>query len=353
MSSKSPSYIKDSSKSKAKKKFDRKPDQGQQAQATAAAASPTQGVLQNLLKYQGLYKKAESLYRADEEKVMDHFKEKDKDGKYYFTMIKKGTANDKVNALQMMVKKAPARCLSLLQQLLTLARHKNRKQAEGALAALRDLFTQDILKDEAKLVAFQKNERITGAPADGAQVANTDLVDAYVDHGIKEFYRDYVTNILVDLSKDDLEFYRKMALDILGELIQRKPEIEDVILGILINKLGDSARKVQLHATMVLCRLVKDHPQMARVIVHETFLMLQRPGLKTSQRYYAASFLNKVGSLAGKADDGLRVELFKLYFVMFRNMLKSPQELKESLAVKKDRSKSKKQQIKEKQAAIK
>lgn len=81
--------------------------------------------------------------------------------------------------------------------------------------------------------------------------------------------------------------------------------------------------------------------------------MLQRPGLKTSQRYYAASFLNKVGSLAGKADDGLRVELFKLYFVMFRNMLKSPQELKESLAVKKDRSKSKKQQIKEKQAAIK
>jgi len=54
-----------------------------------------------------------------------------------------------------------------------------------------------------------------------------------------------------------------MALDIMGDLIQRKPEIEDVILSILINKLGDNSRKVQLHVMMVLCRVLKNHPQMA------------------------------------------------------------------------------------------
>ena len=56
-----------------------------------------------------------------------------------------------------------------------------------------------------------------------------------------------MTNILVDLSKDDIEYYRKLALDILVELMTKKPEIEEVILNILINKLGDSSKKIQAH----------------------------------------------------------------------------------------------------------
>lgn len=61
---------------------------------------------------------------------------------------------------------------------------------------------------------------------------------------MKEIYRDFVTNILVDLSKDDIEYYRKLALDILVDLMSKKPEIEEVILSILINKLGDSSKKI-------------------------------------------------------------------------------------------------------------
>ena len=56
---------------------------------------------------------------------------------------------------------------------------------------------------------------------------------------MKELYRDFVTNVLVDLSKDELDYYKKLALDILVHLMSTKPEIEDIILGILINKLGD------------------------------------------------------------------------------------------------------------------
>lgn len=161
-----------------------------------------------------------------------------------------------------------------------------------------------------------------------------------------------MSSILVDLSKDDLDYYRKMALDILGDLLQRKPEMEDTILQILINKLGDSSKKVQQHAMMVLCRVLKNHPQMAPVIIHETYLMLQRPGLKQSQRLYATQFLNKIASLTAKTDDKVRVELFKVYFAMFKSMLKNPKEVKAEL-FKKDRTKSKKQQIKEKMQAIK
>ena len=50
--------------------------------------------------------------------------------------------------------------------------------------------------------------------------------------------------VLVGMSKDDLEYFRKMAMDVLGELIASKPEIEELILGVIVNKLGDGNKKV-------------------------------------------------------------------------------------------------------------
>ena len=86
-------------------------------QTAAEHAQPEKkepSILKDLLLYQTLFKKAEGLYKEDEQKCMDHFKEKDKDGKYYHTMIKKGTANDRASALQMLIRKAPGRSLSLI-----------------------------------------------------------------------------------------------------------------------------------------------------------------------------------------------------------------------------------------------
>lgn len=69
--------------------------------------------------------------------------------------------------------------------------------------------------------------------------------------------------------------------------------------------------------------------------------MLQRPGLKPVQKYYTVSFLNKIAIICGH-DEKARINLFRAYFFMFRNILQNPTERKE-LICKKDRSKSKKQ----------
>ena len=81
---------------------------------------------------------------------------------------------------------------------------------------------------------------------------------------------------------------------------------------------------------------------MSQVIIHETYLMLQRPGLKQSQRLYATQFLNKIAIISAKSDEKVRVELFKVYFAMFKSVLKNPKEINETV-FKKDRTKSKKQ----------
>ena len=46
------------------------------------------------------------------------------------------------------------------------------------------------------------------------------------------------------LTHDDLEFYRKFGLNILEYCLENKPEMEEVILEIIINKLGDLSKKV-------------------------------------------------------------------------------------------------------------
>lgn len=234
---------------------------------------------------------------------------------------------------------------------MTLAKKNNRKQAEFAYFALRDLFSKTLLKDGQKLTAFQYHPLVKDKIQE--EIPNFDIVEAYYDHCIKETYRDFVTNVLVELSKDDLEYFRKLALDILVDLIQAKPEIEDLILSIVINKLGDNSKKVQLHAISVLCKLVKNHHKMASTIVHEVNVMLQRPGITVVQRYYSTAFLNKVALIGGSHDEKLRLSLFKVYFYMFRSILQKPEEKKSDALDKKDRSISKRDRIEKNKKTLK
>ena len=88
-----------------------------------------------------------------------------------------------------------------------------------------------------------------------------------------------MTEILVQCSKDDLEYFRKLSLDLLADLISKKCELDDIILGILINKLGDLSKKVQQHAIKCLTRLLYNHAELAPITIHETNLLLQRPAI--------------------------------------------------------------------------
>lgn len=236
--------------------------------ATETTDSKNPTVIHDLLKFTSIYKKAEKLYNEDEQRVIAFKLQKDRDAQYYDTMIKKGTLNDKINSLSLLIQKDPSRGLNYLGQIMKEAKKHNRKQAEVAILALKELFINHLLQDNTKLSAFQYNPRIMGKT--DSEIPNFDLIDSYYDHCIKEIYRDYIMEVLVRLSSDDLDYFKKLSLDIMVELISSKPEIEEVILGILINKLGDSSKKVQQHAISVLCKLLKDQREMASVIIHET-----------------------------------------------------------------------------------
>jgi len=146
------------------------------------------------------------------------------------------------------------------------------------------------------------------------------------------------------MSHDDLEFHRRFALNVLEELLEKKPELEERILQILVNKLGDTSKKVQCHVIYLLLKLSQAHVEMTPVIVHEVNLFITRHGTKNTHLYYAVAYLNRISSMVAPKDERVRVMLLRIYFSLFKRLLKTDDKSQEAKVIepKKDRNKSKK-----------
>lgn len=118
------------------------------------------------------------------------------------------------------------------------------------------------------------------------------ILNAYYEHRLKELYSEYIS-VLKALAQDDLEFYRKFALNALQGCIEKKPEQEELILEILVNKLGDTSKKVQCHTIYLLLKLSQAHIEMTEVVVHAVSLFIGR-SKEQSHIFYSVAYLNRI-----------------------------------------------------------
>ena len=147
----------------------------------------------NLQIAQKLYEKASKVVDAKHKALSDSLA-KSKDGNWYFTMLSKGTATDKISALAMLVQKDPVASHPYLVQLLGLTKKHNRKQAEQAVTAFKDLFLQGhMFKLNEKLHVFQKNPVIQ---AKGTACSEEEIVQAYHEHCIRELLREFCSSVI-------------------------------------------------------------------------------------------------------------------------------------------------------------
>jgi len=129
--------------------------------------------------------------------------------------------------------------------------------------------------------------------------------------------------------------------------LEKKPEMEEVILDIIINKLGDTSKKVQCHAIYLLLKLSQAHMEMTPVIVHSVTLFLSRHSTKPSHVFYSVAYLNRIAGLVAPKDEKVRLMLLRTYFSLFRKILGEEEAKgggdaeKVVIPVKKDRTKSK------------
>jgi hypothetical protein len=107
-------------------------------------------------------------------------------------------------------------------------------------------------------------------------------------------------------------------------------------LEILVNKLGDTSKKVQCHTIYLLLKLSQAHIEMTEVVVHSVSLFISR-SKEQSHIFYSVAYLNRIAQMVAPKDDKVRLMLLRIYFSLFRKVLKNDEESKAEIIVKKDR----------------
>jgi ribosome biogenesis protein MAK21 len=147
---------------------------------------------------------------------------------------------------------------------------------------------------------------------------------------------------------------RNNMVTCINDLLSHKPEQEQNLLKLLVNKLGDSDNKVASKTSQMIIELLVQHPGMKMVVTREVEQLLLRQNITERAQYYAIITMNQT-ILTGK-DTAVANKLIEIYFIFFRKLLKLVEDdEKEELKKKKQKQeedepekKSEKRKAKEK-----
>ena len=111
------------------------------------------------------------------------------------------------------------------------------------------------------------------------------------------------------------------------DLLAGKPEQEQNLLKLLVNKLGDSENKVASRASQMLVDLLIAHPGMKMIVVREIEQLLLRQNTPERAQYYSLITLNQ--TILTTKESAVANKLIDIYFVSFRRILKLSEEEEE------------------------
>ncbi|KAJ9647812.1 RNA-binding ribosome biosynthesis protein mak21 [Coniosporium tulheliwenetii] len=252
--------------------------------------------------------------------------------KFMSDIMTSGTLEDKVSALTLLVQESPLHTMKSFENLLNLARKKSRNQALMSLGALKDLLGQGVvLPPERKLRAFVRQPGLisalqgkhvswsTGDKLPG-RIQKVHLVAWAYEDWLKRTYFELL-QVLESWCNDEIEYSRRQSVKFVWELLKEKPEQEENLLRLLINKLGDKEKKIASQASYLILQLQNTHPAMKMVIINaiESELLF-RSGQTGHAKYYAIITLNQT-VLSGKEQE-VANKLLEVYFALFVNLLK-------------------------------
>jgi ribosome biogenesis protein MAK21 len=227
------------------------------------------------------------------------------------TVLRSGTLSDKVAALTVLIQESFVHHMTSFEQLVAMAKKKGRREAIMAVDTLKELLLIDLLPDR-KLKSFKER------PLLSPRLTDAHLILWYVEDRLKSCYLEFL-KILELGSHDILYFYKAKIVDILWNLLVEKPEQERSLLSLLVNKLGDTEKKLCSKVAFLLSQLLEKHPSMNVIVVREIDQFMHRSNLSDRARYYAMTFLNQI--LLTSDDQVLANHLIMLYFNCFQKLM--------------------------------
>ncbi|KAL0261261.1 RNA-binding ribosome biosynthesis protein mak21 [Diplodia seriata] len=284
----------------------------------------------------GVRQYAESLLETENKTYADSNMSADSSHKFLSTIMASGTLEDKVSALTLLIQESPLHTMKAFENLLGLGKKKSRNQALLALGALKDLLGQGVvLPPDRKLRSFNQQPAVlAGFSGPNANweagqrlppgIENAHLISWAYEDWLKRSYFEML-RILEGWCNDEVEYSRSRAITFVYELLKEKPEQEENLLRLLINKLGDNEKKISSRASYLLLQLQNSHPVMKGVIINAIESeCLFRPNQSPHAKYYAIITLNQ--TILSAKDPDVASKLLEIYFALFLSLLKTGQK---------------------------
>lgn len=252
-----------------------------------------------------------------------------------------GTLSDKISALTLSVQESPVHNMKALQSLVGLARKRSRSQAVEVLGALKDLLgSGDLLPSSRRLRTFANQPELFAIfgslrgwqPEDSlpSPLTEAHLILWAYESWLKSLYFD-ILKILESWCNDEVTFARFKAIDFVYHLLKEKPEQEVNLLRLLVNKLGDSDKRIASRTSHNILQLETTHPLMKLTIITSIESdLLFRPNQSLYAQYYAIITLNQT-VLSGKEVETAK-KLLTIYFNLLLKILKYPKDVERTVS---------------------
>ena len=285
-----------------------------------------------------IHEYAKSLLENDNKQYAAHNTSASSAHQFYSTIMSTGTLSDKISALTLSIQESPVHNMKALESLVGLARKRSRGQAVEVLGALKDLFGPgNLLPSDRKLRTFATQPALSAVfdPTDfqwtsrdplPQQLKESHLILWAYEHWLKSTFFE-ILKIIETWCNDEVIFARGKAVDYISQLLKEKPEQEANLLRLLVNKLGDSDKKIASKASFNILQLETTHPLMKPIIISaiESDLIF-RPGQSLHAKYYATITLNQ--TVLSAKEESVARKLLDIYFSLFIKLLEKPDSAK-------------------------
>eukprot|EP00731_Ephydatia_muelleri_P028352 Em0019g1225a len=261
-----------------------------------------------------------------EVRIYEQVREKEKgrsDVQWLRTVLSSGTLSDKMAALTLVIQESPVHTLSYLDSLVSMANKKGKRECVMAVDSLKELWLSCLLPNDRKLKALKQQPlNLLVSTEHPLRTRVKWLLLWYFEDQLKAKYAQYIS-ILDHLSHDTVANIREKVLGHIFDLLYQKPEQEQSLLQLLVNKLGDPVRKVASKCIFFLLKLLNHHINMKVIVAKEIEILIHRPNINPKAQYYGVCCLNQF--VINQEDQALAGKLVDIYLTFFKVYVKQRQ----------------------------
>ena len=257
-----------------------------------------------------LYEKAEKIVTDDNNLYLQEFSSNSSQKKFLSQILSSGTLNDKISALTLLIQEDPLHNIKAFETLLGFCEKKSRTASLQAINSLKDLLINGLLPDR-KLMSFNKRPL-------KKDLSDLHLAIYYYEDFLKKSYFKLI-QVLESLCHDPIVHVKMNVVTHIFDFLRSKPEQEENLLRLGVNKLGDNDNKIAGKTSYQILQLEQAHPAMKKIIIDAVIDTMLKPNVHHNGQYYSILTLNQ--TILTRNETQVANVLINTYFSLFQKIL--------------------------------